>query len=71
MEAPVFTRVSEAADALRTRLPKTPDLAVVLGSGLGGVADELADAAVCPYESIPHWPRSAVVGHAGKLVVGT
>jgi purine-nucleoside phosphorylase len=71
MQNPVFERVSEAADVLRARLGGVPELAVVLGSGLGGFADELGDARTFPYETIPHWPRSSVVGHAGKLVVGT
>jgi purine-nucleoside phosphorylase len=71
MQMPVFERVTEAADALRARLSGTPELAVVLGSGLGGFADELEHAVAFPYETIPHWPRTSVVGHAGKLVVGT
>jgi purine-nucleoside phosphorylase len=44
---------------------------VVLGSGLGDFADTLADAVQVPYRDIPHWPASTVIGHAGKLVVGT
>ena len=47
-----------------------PDVAVVLGSGLGDFADSLADAVRVPYETLPHWPQSRVVGHAGRLVVG-
>jgi purine-nucleoside phosphorylase len=47
-----------------------PDVAVVLGSGLGDFADGLSAATVIPYHEIPHWPASAVVGHAGKLVAG-
>jgi purine-nucleoside phosphorylase len=63
-------RVDAAAAAVRARCGDTPDVAIVLGSGLGGFADSLADAAVAPYETLPHWPRSTVVGHAGRLVVG-
>ena len=44
---------------------------MVLGSGLGDFADRLTDAASMPYGEIPGWPRSAVIGHAGRLVVGT
>lgn len=44
---------------------------MVLGSGLGGFADELQDAVRIPYEQIPHFPRSTAVGHAGQLVIGT
>jgi purine-nucleoside phosphorylase len=43
---------------------------VVLGSGLGDLADQLASAVVFDYEALPHWPRSTVPGHAGRLVVG-
>jgi len=64
-----FERVEAAANALRAI--GTPDVAIVLGSGLGEFADGLADAMTTPYGEIPHWPPSAVIGHAGKLVVGT
>ena len=47
------------------------DVAVVLGSGLGDFADHLGGAFTIPYGDIPHWPASRVMGHAGKLVVGT
>ena len=53
------------------RLPATAHRSrVVLGSGLGGFADELADRVEIPYAEIPGWPRSTAVGHAGKLVFG-
>ena len=65
------TRVQQAADALMARGVQAPDLAIVLGSGLGAFADGLADAVRIPYAEIPHWPASTVVGHAGVLVVGT
>ena len=48
-----------------------PRVAVVLGSGLGGLADELEDAAELPYAEIPGWPVATAVGHAGTLVAGT
>ena len=65
-----FERVHEAAQFLERRLDRVPDVAVVLGSGLGAFADGLADAAIVPYAEIPHWPASRMVGHAGKLVAG-
>jgi purine-nucleoside phosphorylase len=46
-------------------------VALVLGSGLGAVAEELEERVEIPYEEIPGWPRSTAVGHAGTLVVGT
>jgi purine-nucleoside phosphorylase len=48
-----------------------PDTAVVLGSGLGDFADRLRDAVTTPYADLPHWPASTVVGHSGRLVVGS
>ena len=65
-----FDRASAAADAVRARQSETPDVAVVLGSGLGDFADTLQDAVHVPYADIPNWPVSTVVGHAGKLVLG-
>jgi purine-nucleoside phosphorylase len=65
-----FDRVQEAAAWVRARAPK-PDVAIVLGSGLGDFTAVLQDAATFPYSSIPHMPSSAVVGHAGTLVVGS
>ena len=66
-----YDQVREASDYLRAKLRAVPDVAVVLGSGLGEFADRVADAQVFPYSDIPNWPPSGVVGHAGKLVVGT
>ena len=56
---------------MRGRIGDPPKIAIVLGSGLGAFAESLADATAVPYGDIPHWPPSAIVGHAGKLVAGT
>jgi purine-nucleoside phosphorylase len=48
-----------------------PRVAIVLGSGLGSLADEMRDARRIPYESIPGWPTARVAGHKGELVAGT
>ena len=66
-----YDEVRAAADAIRARVPKVPETAIVLGSGLGAFADSLRDAVTMPYGELPHWPASRVIGHAGKLVVGT
>jgi purine-nucleoside phosphorylase len=66
-----FDRVDEAARAVRQHAGECPDVAIVLGSGLGAFAERLTDPRVFPYGEIPHWPASAVIGHAGKLVIGT
>ncbi|BCS34481.1 purine nucleoside phosphorylase [Luteitalea sp. TBR-22] len=67
----LLSSLDNAVSVLRQRAGAAPDVAVVLGSGLGAFAETLADATVLPYAAIPEWPSSAVVGHAGKLVVGT
>ena len=65
-------RIEEAARSVRERLPDgwTPDVGVILGSGLGSLADEVRSLASIPYAEIPGFPASAVVGHAGRLVLG-
>jgi purine-nucleoside phosphorylase len=63
-------RVDETAAWLAQRVGGIPDVAVVLGSGLGDFADGLRDATVVAYAAIPNWPASTVIGHAGKLVIG-
>ena len=50
---------------------KDVEFGLILGSGLGELADEIEEAVVIPYEKIPHFPVSTVVGHAGQLVYGT
>jgi len=65
-----YDQASRAAESLRVGLRDVPDVAVVLGSGLGDFAEGLAGAVTLPYADIPSWPASRVVGHAGKLVVG-
>jgi purine-nucleoside phosphorylase len=66
-----YDKIAEAAESVRARAGATPDVAIVLGSGLGEFTSALGDAVSCAYGEIPHWPASAVVGHAGRLVVGT
>jgi purine-nucleoside phosphorylase len=65
-----YDQVSEAAEFIRARVGRVPDLAVVLGSGLGDLADRVTGALTLAYGDIPNWPPSGVVGHAGKLVIG-
>ena len=63
-------QIHAAADYIRARIDSTPELGLILGSGLGDFADTLEDKIIIPYEEIPHFPRSTVVGHAGALVFG-
>ncbi len=65
-----YERVEEAAACVRARIKLQPQIAVVLGSGLGAFADELGDAVSVDYRDIPHFPEPTAAGHCGKLVVG-
>jgi purine-nucleoside phosphorylase len=66
-----YDRVQEAAEAVRSKVRHVPDIAVVLGSGLGDFAATLADPVSMPYGQLPNWPPAGVAGHEGRLVVGT
>ena len=64
--------MTEAAALIRDQAPGfTPKLGLVLGSGLGPLADEVAGAVRIPYTALPGFPRSGVSGHAGAVVLGT
>ncbi|HEU5358200.1 MAG TPA: purine-nucleoside phosphorylase, partial [Gemmatimonadales bacterium] len=64
--------VLAAADAIRARLAgRKPTIAIVLGSGLGHLAERVADAVRIPYDAIPGFHVPTVVGHKGELVIGT
>ena len=65
-----YENVKEAADFVRSRIQTVPDLAIVLGSGLGDFAGTLDEAVSMPYGEIPNWPASNVIGHEGRLVIG-
>lgn len=65
-----LTLYDQAADLIRGRAPLAVRVGIVLGSGLGGLADDLEDRVAIPYEEIPGWPRSTVQGHGGQLVIG-
>ena len=62
--------IQAAATFIRQRHAEPPRVALVLGTGLGGLADRIADATSIPYADIPHFPHATVAGHAGRLVLG-
>jgi len=66
----LYERVHEAAAAIRARTSLAPQVALILGSGLGAWADKLARATAIDYSDLPHFARSRVVGHKGRLVLG-
>jgi purine-nucleoside phosphorylase len=67
----LYDQVMEAVSFIHTRTTLRPQVALVLGSGLGALADEMQNVTALPYADIPHFARSTVVGHAGRLLLGT
>ena len=65
-----FVRAERAAKFILARTKLRPRVGLVLGSGLGAFADELAGATRIDYKKIPHFPRSTAIGHAGRMVIG-
>jgi purine-nucleoside phosphorylase len=63
-------QIDEAMAFVRSRTPYPPRFGVILGSGLGALADAVQDAGVIPFADIPHFPVSSVQGHVGRMIVG-
>lgn len=70
MNKAVFSDYRESADYILSRIGETPDAAIILGSGLGDLAEKLEDRVVIPYREIPHFPVSTVSYQKGELVFG-
>src|SRR5260370_71281 len=68
---PAERMISDAVRAVRARTPLVPEVAIILGTGLGALADEVAVEARIPYAEIPGFPVATVESHAGRLLVGT
>jgi purine-nucleoside phosphorylase len=68
--ATLFDRVQTAAGVIRQASRAQPELAIILGTGLGGLADEMTIEGAVPYEQIPGFPLSTVESHAGRLLLG-
>ena len=67
----LYTKARAAADFLQSRAAHRPTLGIILGSGLGDFADQVEHAVAVPYADIPHFPRSTVEGHSGRMVLGS
>ncbi len=65
-----LAQYQEATEAVRSKISRLPTVGLVLGSGLGSLAEAIEQPTVIPVEMIPHWPRSTVEGHSGRLLVG-
>ena len=68
--AALFDQIQEAAAAVRGKWAGSPTVGIILGTGLGKLAEEVEDATAIPYEAIPHFPRSTAPSHKGQLVCG-
>ncbi|KAA0146386.1 hypothetical protein FNF29_08072 [Cafeteria roenbergensis] len=69
--APLETRVAQCLAYIRSQVSEKPEVAIICGSGLGGLADVIESPVSLDYKDIPHFHASSVPGHAGKLVFGT
>src|SRR3954471_14586699 len=63
-------RIAAIVAAVRARTDIVPEGGIVLGSGLGGLADDLEDAVAIPFEDLPGWPAATAPGHHGRLLLG-
>ena len=71
MKTTVFEQACEAAELIHSHVPNLiPRIGIVLGSGLGAVADAVTEAVRIPFGEIPHFPQSTVAGHSGQMVLG-
>lgn len=64
-------QIEEGVRFIQERIQVKPDIGLILGSGLGILADEIENPIVIDFQDIPHFPPSTVEGHAGRLVAGT
>jgi purine-nucleoside phosphorylase len=63
-------KIDEIADLICSKMPLQPKIGIILGSGLGALAEDVENKQVIPYSEIPGWPVSTVIGHSGRLVIG-
>lgn len=66
----MLQKIQETADFLKSRMTTTPETAIILGTGLGSLVNEITDKYEIKYEEIPNFPLSTVEGHSGKLIFG-
>ena len=66
----IYEKIRETVSAIQERSPLKPEVGVILGSGLGSLADEVTDAVTIPYIEVPHFHGTSIEGHAGQLVIG-
>ncbi|SCY99016.1 purine-nucleoside phosphorylase [Alkaliphilus peptidifermentans] len=66
----LLNKIKEAQEFLMSRIESKPEIGLILGSGLGDLADEIQEPIIIDYKEIPNFPESTVEGHAGQLVIG-
>jgi purine-nucleoside phosphorylase len=66
----MIQKIKETSDFLKSKITVVPEIGIILGSGLGGLADKITDAITFAYAEIPNFPVSTVEGHSGKLIFG-
>ena len=66
----LYDKIQDACKTIRERFPVQPKVAIILGTGLGDLADEIEVDAIIDYEDIPHFPKSTATSHRGRLVCG-
>ena len=66
----LYDKIQAACSAIRERFTETPRVGIILGTGLGGLVEEIEVDATIGYEEVPHFPTSTATGHAGRLVCG-
>lgn len=62
--------IDRIAQTIQSKIPSRPRIGIILGTGLGGVAEKIQNQTVIPYQELPDWPVSTVMGHTGQLVIG-
>lgn len=67
----LYDQMTAATELIRSRWPHQPRVGIILGTGLGGLAQQIGDQITIDYGEIPHFPRSTAISHAGRLVCGT
>jgi len=66
-----LSMIDEAVSTIQKRIRQTPKIGLILGTGLGDLAESVNPAEIIPYSEIPHWPKSTIQGHKGQLVIGS
>ena len=67
----MLENIKQTADYLKGKIGEIPNTAIILGTGLGELANEIEEKNEIPYTEIPNFPVSTVEGHSGKLIIGT